>query len=190
MATFYPALVRKDAESSFGVEFPDFPGCISGGDTLDEAVRESAAALDLHVRGMVEDGEAIPEPSSADAVMAASDAVGGTLVLVPLKPPSKARVVRLNISLDQRLVEEIDAAAEARGMTRSGFLGYASRVVMDDGDPAALSMAGQALHHAEQIRRRRREGSLSDEGSLTAHQRRVQEFVDVLSDAPAVGARR
>ena len=49
----YIALVRKDPESAYGVEFPDFPGCISAGDTLDEAARGAAEALQLHVEGML-----------------------------------------------------------------------------------------------------------------------------------------
>ena len=46
--TSYIGLIRKDADSDFGVDFPDFPGCVSAGDTLDEARRMAQEALELH----------------------------------------------------------------------------------------------------------------------------------------------
>jgi predicted RNase H-like HicB family nuclease len=64
--TAYVALLRKDAESDFGVDFPDFPGCITAGVTLEDARRMATEALALHV----EDGDAIPEPSGRDAILA------------------------------------------------------------------------------------------------------------------------
>jgi predicted RNase H-like HicB family nuclease len=39
------------------------PGCVATGDTLEEAEREMRAAIALHLEGLAEDGEPIPEPS-------------------------------------------------------------------------------------------------------------------------------
>lgn len=64
----YIAYLHKDRDSDFGVSFPDFPGCVTAGRTLEEARRIAAEALALHIAGMVEDGQAIPEPSSLDAL--------------------------------------------------------------------------------------------------------------------------
>ena len=64
----YIAYLHKDRESDFGVSFPDFPGCITAGKTLEEAHRVAAEALALHIAGMVEDGDAIPDPSTLDAL--------------------------------------------------------------------------------------------------------------------------
>jgi predicted RNase H-like HicB family nuclease len=64
----YIAYLHKDRDSDFGVSFPDFPGCVTAARTLDEAQRMAAEALALHIAGMVEDGEAVPEPSSLDAL--------------------------------------------------------------------------------------------------------------------------
>ena len=41
----YIALIHKDAGSEYGVSFPDFPGCVSAGATLDEARQMIASAL-------------------------------------------------------------------------------------------------------------------------------------------------
>lgn len=68
----YVALIRKSPESAFGVEFPDFPGCMSGGDTLEEAVQGAREALALHLRGMKQDNETVPEPRDFHAILALS----------------------------------------------------------------------------------------------------------------------
>jgi predicted RNase H-like HicB family nuclease len=64
----YIAYLHKDQKSDFGVSFPDFPGCVTAGKTLDEARRMAVEALSLHIEGMMEDGEAIPEASTLDAL--------------------------------------------------------------------------------------------------------------------------
>lgn len=67
--TAYTALLRKQADSDFGMEFPDFPGCITAGVTLEDAQHMAGEALLLHVEGMMEDGDAIPEPSGLDDIL-------------------------------------------------------------------------------------------------------------------------
>jgi predicted RNase H-like HicB family nuclease len=49
------------------VSFPNFPGSIAAGTTLDEAPRMAAEALALHIQGMIEDRDAVPEPSKVDS---------------------------------------------------------------------------------------------------------------------------
>jgi predicted RNase H-like HicB family nuclease len=65
----YIAYLHKDRKSDFGVSFPDFPGCIAAGRSLEEARRRAAEALSLHIAGMMEDGEEIPAPSTVDDVV-------------------------------------------------------------------------------------------------------------------------
>lgn len=66
-ARAYPAIVER-AKIGFGVCFPDFPGCVAKGDTLDLALLNAVAALAFHVEGLIEDGEALPEPSALDTM--------------------------------------------------------------------------------------------------------------------------
>lgn len=66
----YIALLHKEPNSDWGVSFPDFPGCVSAAATLDEARALAAEALQFHAEGMAEDGEALPQPSSLQEVMA------------------------------------------------------------------------------------------------------------------------
>ena len=62
----YIALVHKDEGTSYGVSFPDLPGCISAGDTFEEAVANAAGALAAHLALMRADGDTIPAPRSFD----------------------------------------------------------------------------------------------------------------------------
>jgi len=62
----YIAYLHKDSDSDFGVSFPDFPGYITAGKTLEEARRLAPEALAFHIEGMREDGDAIPKPSTLD----------------------------------------------------------------------------------------------------------------------------
>ncbi len=122
----YIGLIHKDADSDFGVSFPDFPGVVTAGTDLDDARRMAEEALALHVEGLLEDGEAIPEPSSLDAVMVEPDNKDGVAILVSLKTESR-KAVRINITLPEDVLKQIDAFAEAHGLTRSGFLARAAK---------------------------------------------------------------
>jgi len=131
MAEHVIALVHNE-DGAYGISFPDFPGAVSGGTSLDEAVRRGAATLDFHVAGMVEDGEALPVLRSIEELRRdrdfREDAEGAVIVAVPVELPGKA--VRVNISMDERLLSAIDREAEARGENRSAFLANAARARM------------------------------------------------------------
>lgn len=62
--TAYIALVHKDEGTSYGVSFPDVPGCVSAGDTFEEAVANASEALAGHFAAMRADGETVPPPRS------------------------------------------------------------------------------------------------------------------------------
>lgn len=125
----YIALIHKDADSDFGVSFPDFPGCITAGSTLNDAMVMAKEALALHLEGMTEDGQPIPEPSSVEAIMADPENRDGVVALVPA-PDGVAKTVRVNITLPEDALQEIDAYAEANGYSRSGFIVHAARQII------------------------------------------------------------
>ena len=62
----YIALVHKDEGTSYGVSFPDVPGCISAGDTFEQAVANAAEALAGHLALMRADGDSVPAARSFD----------------------------------------------------------------------------------------------------------------------------
>ena len=116
----YIAYLHKDRESDFGVSFPDFPGCVTAGKTLDEARRIAVEALGLHIQGMMEDGEAIPEASTLDALAKDPAMKGAVAFLVNVDVAEKAG--RFNIAARKSQMEEIDRRARKRGMTRSAYI--------------------------------------------------------------------
>ncbi len=118
----YIGIIHKDQDSDFGVSFPDFPGCISAGSSLDEAGRMAGEALDFHIRGMEEDGEAIPVPMSLEEAQAHEFAQGAVAFIVVRVPDQEGRTVRVNITLKDSELSAIDAAAAQARMSRSGFL--------------------------------------------------------------------
>jgi len=123
--TAYIALLRKDAGSEYGVDFPDFPGCVTAGATLEEARLMAAEALALHVEGITEDGDAIPEPSPLDAIMADPGNADAVAFLVDV-PVETTRAVRVNITIPEDLLKQIDRATN----NRSKFLANAARAAL------------------------------------------------------------
>jgi predicted RNase H-like HicB family nuclease len=125
----YIALIHKDADSDYGVSFPDLPGVITAGSTLDEARTMAVEALALHIEGLVADGEAIPEPSSLEEIMAIAENKDGVAVLIQA-PAEEVKSVRVNVTLPADVLGEIDRYAEREGFTRSGFLAQAAKKAM------------------------------------------------------------
>jgi predicted RNase H-like HicB family nuclease len=116
----YIAYLHKDRESDYGVSFPDFPGCITAGKTLDEASRMAAEALALHIQGMIEDGDAVPEPSKIDEI--AADAAKRRAIAFMVSVEAPDATVRVNITARESQIAKIDALAEAAGLTRSAYI--------------------------------------------------------------------
>jgi predicted RNase H-like HicB family nuclease len=59
------AIVIEKAENNYAAYVPDLPGCVATGETVAETEGQIREAIDLHLRGMKEDGLPIPEPSSS-----------------------------------------------------------------------------------------------------------------------------
>jgi predicted RNase H-like HicB family nuclease len=121
------ALIDED-DGRFGVSFPDFPGCTTIAANLDAAVAKAAEVLAFHIEGLAEDGP-LPEPRSMSELArdpefraAAKNAIA---TLVPYNPP--ARAVRINITLEESLLERIDRTTQRTGETRSGYLAEAAK---------------------------------------------------------------
>ena len=115
----YIAYLHKDSKSDFGVSFPDFPGCVTAGKTLEEARRMAAEALALHIEGMAEDGEAIPEPSTIDDVAEDPAMKGAVAFLVSV---DLGKTVRVNITAQESQINAIDRRAGEMGLTRSAYM--------------------------------------------------------------------
>ncbi len=112
------AYLRKEEGSDYGVEFPDVPGCVSAGHTLDEARAMAAEALAGHVAALEADGEPVPLPSTMEALMDDPHRGDAVLILVDLQP-DLLKPERVNVMIPRHLLGRIDAAS---GGNRSRFL--------------------------------------------------------------------
>jgi predicted RNase H-like HicB family nuclease len=125
----YIALIHKDADSDYGVSFPDLPGVISAGSNLDEARKMATEALAFHLEGLSQDDEAAPEPSSLEEIMLIAENRDGVAVLIEA-PAAEIKSVRINITMPADVLDQIDQYAEREGFTRSGFLAQAAKKAM------------------------------------------------------------
>ena len=88
VVTAYVALLRKQTDSDFGVEFPDFPGCITAGLTLEDAHQMAAEMLLLHIEGLIKDDDITPEPSKLNNILTDSRCLDtATIIDVPIRLP-------------------------------------------------------------------------------------------------------
>ena len=130
----YVSFIHKD-DARYGVSFPEFPGRVAVGETVESAVRHGRKALAFHVGGLSEDGGSIPPPRSIDDIKGDTELVdwrrGTDIVVIPLLL-DRGSSRRVNISLDRGLLEAIDDEARQRGMTRSAFIATAARHEIED----------------------------------------------------------
>lgn len=101
----YVALLSKDADSDYGVHFPDFPGCVTAGSSLDEVRAMVEEVLPFHIEGLVEDGQPMPAATPLARVMADPHSAGSFPFLV--RVDRKAGTAQVDAGLD-------DAFARAR----------------------------------------------------------------------------
>jgi predicted RNase H-like HicB family nuclease len=131
----YPIAIEPgDETTAFGVVVPDLPGCFSAGDTLDEALAGAEEAAAAWIDAALDAGEAIPPPSSLEAIRANPDFVGWAFGIVTLDPALLDDTIeRVNITLPRRVLKRLDAIARAAGATRSGFI---ARMTLEEGRAA------------------------------------------------------
>jgi len=130
--TSYLAFLHKESDSDITDTFPDFPGCLTAGGTLDEARAMAQEALPFHVEGLVEDGDAIPQPRTLEEALEADPSnrkAVAFLVEVEVEDP----LIRVNITAPKGALARIDRYAAAHGLSRSAFLIQSARQVMQRG---------------------------------------------------------
>ena len=120
---FYPVVIHKDPDSDYGVTVPDLPGCISAGEAHEQALAMAKEAIELHIEGMLEDGEDLPEPSAIETLQSAKEYRGGVWALVDVDTDALlGPVERVNITVPRFALRRIDAAAQVAGLSRSQYL--------------------------------------------------------------------
>lgn len=115
----YIALVHKEENSDYGVSFPDFPGCVSAGKTLEEAKEMAREAVINHIKLLKEMHEQVPAPSTLEEIMSCPENRSAIAFLVEV--PSH-HTVRVNISVPEDVLNIIDRRARRLNLNRSAFL--------------------------------------------------------------------
>ena len=128
MMSRYPAWIDGE-QGAYGVSFPDLPGIVAMGTTVDEALLHAEEALRDYVIETERDGEPITPPTSIEHV---ETPIGYTLVSVPLIRLS-GRSVRANLTLDEGVAAFIDGEARRRNMTRTAYVEWMARRIAQTG---------------------------------------------------------
>lgn len=124
----YPAHI-DGKKGAYGVTFPDLPGIVAMGKTIDEAMVNAEEALRDYAIEAEKDNEAIIPPSNMERV---ETQAGQALVSIPLIRLS-GRSVRRHMTLDEGVAAFIDSEARRRGMTRTAYVEWMARRVAEMG---------------------------------------------------------
>ena len=124
----YPVYVHKDSDSAYGLTFPDFEGCYSAADDMQDIQRMAQDAVELYFEG--EDLD-LPSPSSPEQWLNDERFEGGYWVFVEIDTAKiKSKSIRINISMPEALVKRIDAVAKKQHLSRSAFLAKSAEMAL------------------------------------------------------------
>lgn len=135
MNRYYIAGIVPEEDGGYSVYFPDVPNAAVGGETIEEAIFNASEGLIAALRGRVEQGAAIPEPSSMADVKKAVESErvedglpysSDTIYQYIAAPSLETVPVRVNVTIPKGALDQIDAKAKQLGYTRSGFLTQAA----------------------------------------------------------------
>ena len=123
----YPIAINKgDAVTAHGIFIPDVEGCFSAADSYQDVFDNAIEAIELHLEGLVEDGEEIPLPSDISRHIDNPEFEGMTWALVPVDVNRYlGKSEKINVTLPSRLIHLIDekvSSNKTRYKSRSAFL--------------------------------------------------------------------
>jgi hypothetical protein len=123
----FVALVTGGQAGDYQARVPDLGDLGAEGRDLGDLLVKARQAVSDRLQALADAGETWPQPTPIEQVVAGPGEIAILVDVAVGDPP-----VRVNISLGERLVQRLDAAAEARGMTRSGFIAQAVRVSLGE----------------------------------------------------------
>jgi predicted RNase H-like HicB family nuclease len=125
----YPAVLERGSRSALGAWFPDFPGCVAGGRSQEEAIERAERALAQTVDGWVEQGRPLPEPTPIERIVLPKGSDVVAYFIVGVDPPDPSE--RVNIYLPKSLIARADKSAAENGMSRSSYFGLAVKMALE-----------------------------------------------------------
>ena len=131
----YPA-VFYDELDGISIEFPDIPGCLPCAHTMEEAFKNAKEALQLHLYGMEEDGEPIPEPSRVSHVKPKDDA-GSVVMIEAWMPPFREKMLNKSIAKTVTIPRWLDILARREKVSYSHLLQDSLKSYLGVHEPSA-----------------------------------------------------
>ena len=136
----YPALITGDQSAGYHAELVDFPGASVTEASSADLLRVARERLLRALRDLEAAGEAWPTATPVEALSDRIQTTQAILLLVDIQVEETP--VRVNISIGDRLLRQLDDAAEAQNMTRSGFIAAAVRQRLGTPGAQAAGMNG------------------------------------------------
>jgi predicted RNase H-like HicB family nuclease len=121
--------IIEESEGTWGVRIPDLPGCHGAGASAEDAIRDATSAAREWIEHQTAGVRTLPAPRTTAQILisGAIDVTAGEAAVIITVMIDDGRTVRANLTFDAGLLRAIDAAARARGLTRSAFLASAAR---------------------------------------------------------------
>jgi predicted RNase H-like HicB family nuclease len=170
----YVALASRADSGGYHARFPDLPSCEAQGATLAELIVNARQRLLACLEAVEGQGDAWPAASPLESFITEAGVMAIPVDVSVDDPP-----IRVNISLGERLVQRLDAAAEARGMTRSGFIAQSVRSSLGEATRGAgdFDAMGRRVQDELATMARRINDSIGPDSAFT---RRMNEFDGVV----------
>ena len=138
----YPAVLEHGPKGTVGAWFPDFPGCVAGGKSQEEAIEKAENALAQAVDVLVEHDRPLPQPTPIERIVLPKGCKLLAYFIVGVDPPDQSE--RVNVFLPKSLIGRIDRRAAELGMSRSSFFGLAATTMLAQFPGAAGLLHGLA----------------------------------------------
>ena len=124
----YPAALERGPKGTFGAWFPDFPGCVAGGKSQEEAIEKAENTLAQAVDVLAEHGRSLPQPTPIERIVLPKSCDLLAYFIVGVDPPDPSE--RVNVYLPKSLIGRVDRRAAELGMSRSSFFGLAATTAL------------------------------------------------------------
>ena len=115
MATFI-AIVRSHGRYGYAASFPDFPGCVVEGPTLDNVIAKAKEALPGHIQQLLDGNQRVCAPTAAEAIER-----GDALLLAAIDVPDDLRAVQIDVAIPALALARIDSFAQRHGLSRAAL---------------------------------------------------------------------
>ena len=128
--SYFAVADRLPGERLYSIVFPAFAGVTSAAETLTEVMPQAHDALASAVDDMQADNEPLPPAVEDGGEMpeAPEGATNPIFLLVPVEV--RSRSVRVNVSLDEALLAQMDTVAARTGSSRSALLAKGARLAI------------------------------------------------------------